>query len=79
MSEENELVRVYTGTEIKVRLLKDILGKAGIPGVIKNNFDSGLAAGFGGGLPSGVDLYINENQLDKANPIVKDFRKQNKD
>ena len=79
MSDDSELVRVYTGTEINVRLLKDILEQSGIPGVIRNNFKSGLAAGFGGGVPSGVDLYINEDKLEKANPIVRDFREKNND
>ncbi len=79
MSDNEDLVRIYTGTEINVRLLKDILEESGISGVIRNNFQSGLAAGFGGGMPSGVDLYIRESLIDKANPIVRDFREKNED
>jgi len=77
MKEKNNLICVYTGTELTVNLLKDELEKSGIPGMIQNDFNSGVSAGFSGGVPSSVDLFILEHDLEKAEPIVSEFREIN--
>jgi len=77
MKEKNNLICVYTGTELTVNLLKDELEKSGIPGMIQNDFNSGVSAGFSGGVPSSVDLFIQEHDLEKAEPIVSEFREIN--
>ena len=78
MKEKSNLIRIYTGTEITVNLLKDELEKAGISGMIQNDFNSGISAGFSGGIPSALDLFIQESDLDKAEPIISGFKKINK-
>jgi hypothetical protein len=77
MKENDNIIRVYTGTEITVNLLKDELEKVGITGVIQNDFESGTSAGIAGN-PSAIDLFIQESDLKKAKPILKDFLKINK-
>ena len=42
MKEKNKLIRVYTGTELTVNLLKDELEKIGISSLIQNDFNSGV-------------------------------------
>ena len=78
MKEKNNLIRVYTGTEVIVNLLKDELEKMGIPGIIQNDFNSGITAGFSAGTSSAVDLFIQEIELKKAQPIICGFIQVNK-
>ena len=73
----SNLVKVYTGTEITVQLLKGELEKIGVSSVIKDKFKSGISAGFGTGVPSAIDLFIDENNLEKANPLIEEFKKVN--
>lgn len=73
MNENNDLIRVYTGTELTANLLKDELNSFGISGMIRNGFNSGISAGFSGGLPSSVDFYIQESDLEKAESIIREF------
>ena len=77
MKENSNLIRVYSGTELTVNLLRYELEKSGIAGMIRNDFNSGVSAGFSGGVPSAIDLYIQELDLAKAEPIISEFREIN--
>ena len=77
MKGNNNLIRVYSGTELTVNLLKDELEKFGISSMIQNDFNSGVSAGFSGGVPSSIDLFIQELDLGKAEPILSEFREIN--
>ena len=79
MKEKNNLIRVYTGTEVTVLLLMDELEKNGIPGIIQNDFNSGVIAGFSAGTSSAVDLFIQETELKKAEPIISGFVQINRE
>ncbi|MGV8094348.1 MAG: putative signal transducing protein [Mangrovibacterium sp.] len=74
---KNKLTRIYSGTEVTVNLLKGILEEEGIAALIRDDFRSGVTAGFSGGVPSAIDLFINETDLEKAEPIVKEFLSRN--
>lgn len=78
MKGNSNLIRVYSGTELTVNLLKDELESFGISVMIQNDFNSGISAGFSGGVPSSVDLFIQEYDLEKAEPIIQEFREINK-
>lgn len=77
MEEENDLIRVFTGSEITVNLLKKELENSGIYSIVKNDFDAGMSAGFASGVPSAIDLYIQESDLNQADPIIKVFTENN--
>ncbi|HAF29116.1 MAG TPA: hypothetical protein DCG75_08720 [Bacteroidales bacterium] len=77
MKENSNLIRVYSGTELTVNLLKDELANFGISSMIKNDFNSGVSAGFSGGDPSSIDILIQEFDLEKAEPIISEFRETN--
>jgi hypothetical protein len=77
MKENSRLIRVYSGTELTVDLLKDELEKCGIFSMIQNDFKSGISAGFSSGVPSSVDLFIQELDMRKAEPILSEFRETN--
>lgn len=73
MKKGNDLIRVFTGTEVSVIYLKERLEEIGIGALIKNDFQSGLTVGFVSGVPSVVDLYIRESDLKEAEQIIKEF------
>jgi hypothetical protein len=73
MKEGTNLIRVFSGSEILAILLKDELEVNGIPAIIQNDFQSGISAGFAGGVPSSVDLLIKESDLKNAEPIINEF------
>jgi hypothetical protein len=78
MKEKNNLIRIYTGTEVTVILLKGELEQAGISSIIRNDYNSGVTAGFTGGTPSAIDLYIQEIDMKNAEPIISEFIQINK-
>lgn len=77
MKHEEELVKIFSGSEIAVNLLKAELEEIGIPALIKNDFRSGIVAGFPGGMPSANDLYVYGSDKKSAEPLVNEFRKNN--
>jgi hypothetical protein len=78
MKETNKLIRIYTGTEITVILLKGRLEELGISSIIKNEYKSGMEVGFVGGVQSAVDLFIQLSDFERAEPIIREFIVKNK-
>ena len=74
MKNDSDLVKVFTGSEVSGILLKAELEDIGIPALIKNDFQTGISAGFAGGIPYMIDLYINESDRKKADSIIKEFK-----
>jgi hypothetical protein len=72
-----KLIRVYTGSELVVNLLEEELEKAGIGCFVQNDFKSGIGAGFSGGIPSAVDLFIKETDVMRAQLILREFERIN--
>ena len=73
MKEKETLIKAYTGTESLVHILKDKLEQNGIITTIRNN--SGDS--FLGGTPIALDLYLRQNDIKKAEPIIREFIKKN--
>ena len=73
MHQNQEYINIYSGTEIQVIMLRGLLENSNIQGIIQNNFQAGVAAGFGGGSLNTVRLKINAKDLKKARPIVEQF------
>ncbi|HZY26189.1 MAG TPA: hypothetical protein VFE71_10205 [Bacteroidales bacterium] len=78
MKERNKLVKVYTGTEMTVTLLKELLEEIKVASTIQNNYKSGVEVGFVGGVQSSVDLFIQQSDFETAEPVIRDFIAQNK-
>lgn len=70
MSENKGLVLVYTGTEVYVSRLSADLEQNGINSIVQDGFKSGLAAGFVGGTPSSINLFVSEKDAKKAIEII---------
>jgi hypothetical protein len=73
MKEKDKLIKACSGTESLVQILKDKLELNGIIATIQN--DSGDS--FFGGTPIAIDLYIRQEDVKKAEPIIKEFIKNN--
>ncbi len=74
MIKNEDLKRLYTGSEINVNILKEILDDNQIPSLIKNDLKSGLTAGFGGGyMEAESSIFIFNNNLEKAKIILNEF------
>ena len=66
-------VRIFTGNKVDISYIKAELEKQGIPSVIQDDFNSGTIAGFSGGIPTAIDLYIQEENFAHASSIIKDL------
>lgn len=71
--EKDKIVKVFTGREVNVLTIKGELDSYGIPSMISNDFNSGTIAGFFGGIPTAIDLYIYKRDLERATPIIKEL------
>ncbi|RPD96038.1 DUF2007 domain-containing protein [Aureibaculum marinum] len=75
MDDSSKHVEFFTGSLIEIQRLQLDLDENQIPSLVKNNFESGLRSGFYGGSPSQVQLFIFQEDLEKAKPILKKFKK----
>jgi len=66
----DNILNIYTGGEVMVNRLKQELESQGINCLIRDGFKQGLIAGFGEGVPSAIDLFVKESDLEKALEIV---------
>ena len=71
MSDDKSYKRVYTGPETNVQYLQELFDKENIHSRSRNDFDSGLRAGFGGGLPGQVLLFVLEEEYESAVKIAR--------
>jgi hypothetical protein len=73
MRKEKNLISVFTGPEASVILLKGRLEGIDIFTLTKNDF----SGSFLGVVPPSVDLYIKESDLKRAEPLIREFTKEN--
>jgi len=74
MDDQSKHIKFFTGSLIEIQRLQLDLDDSGIASMVKNNFQSGLRAGFYGGSPSLVELFIYEEDMEKAKPILDSFK-----
>jgi hypothetical protein len=67
---ESHYTKIYTGSFIIVQLLVSKLEDVGISPVIKDETESGRLAGFGASIPGQQEVFVHEDELGKATPIV---------
>lgn len=72
MSESNKYVNFYSGSEVEVLRVKDLLESEEIPTIIQNDHQSGNIGGFLGGTPSTIRLKVQEADLEKAERLIAD-------
>lgn len=67
---ENNYVKIFSGTFIIVQLVLDRLDSVGIIGIVKDESESARMAGFGSSFQGFQELYVSNEELDHALPIV---------
>jgi hypothetical protein len=67
------LMKVFSGSEILAMALKVKIEAAGVDTVMKDNIQSARLAGFGSS-GSAVEVFIQETDFAKANPVIEEFR-----
>ena len=65
-----DLIKIHTDTEVTITKIKSELSINGISSLVKNGFQSGAMAGFGGGSPGLCDLFVDEHHSEKAAKII---------
>lgn len=71
MNNSDGIVLGYTGGEVNVQRIKTELEIQGIESIVRDGFKEGIAAGFGGGIPSNIELYVNQSDVENAKEIIK--------
>lgn len=69
-SEESNYQHVYTGSNVNVQYLENLFEKASISSITKDDFQSGLRAGFAGGTIDQVQLFVEKKNFDEAKKIA---------
>ncbi|WP_310554391.1 putative signal transducing protein [Flavobacterium sp.] len=67
------LMKIFSGSEILAQALQSKLEEAKVTTSIKNNIQSGRLAGFGTA-DQAVEVFIQETDFAKANPVIEEFR-----
>ncbi|GGH47895.1 hypothetical protein IA57_00245 [Mangrovimonas yunxiaonensis] len=62
--------KIYTGNFIVVQLIVDKLEAIDINPILKDESESGRLAGFMASIPGLQDIYVSEDELEAALPIV---------
>ena len=71
----NKHVKVFSGTQIFVSRLSQLLDEINVPYLIKDNKESGRLAGFGT-LGNSVDVFIYESDLEKVQSTIDSFKEE---
>jgi len=66
----DNILNIYTGGEVMVNRIQQELERIGINCMIRDGFKQGLIAGYGEGVPSAIDIFVRENDLEKALEVV---------
>ncbi len=74
MTDQRNIVRVFTGSIVEVKLLKNQLKDVGVESMMRDEFTEGAHAGFATSIPGAVDLYIFEEDLEKAKALVEEMK-----
>lgn len=75
MDDHSKHIKFFVGSLIEIQRLQLDLDDNKIPSLVKNNFQSGLRSGFYGGSPALVELFIYDEDKEKAAPILENFKK----
>lgn len=71
MENDEKVVLIFTGDFVSVEHIRAELESKGISLLVKNSFQQGIEAGFVAGVPSAVDIFVAEGDVEKAQEIIK--------
>jgi len=71
---ETLYTKIYTGNFILIQLMVSRLDDIGISAIVKDESESGRLAGFGASIQGHQELYVHNDELEKAVPVVESVR-----
>jgi hypothetical protein len=71
---KDKLIKLLTAGTVEINRVKTALEENGIFVVVKDGFRQGLEAGFAGGTPSAIDLFVSETDFVRASEILNDLK-----
>lgn len=69
----SETTRIYTGPTLIAKGLVARLNEIGISPIERNDHDSSLRAGFSMSIANQTMVFIREDEMQKAQPIIDEF------
>ncbi len=66
----DKLVKIYVGRKVVTERIVAELETEGIRAILKDGFQQGIEAGFAGGIPGQIDLFVQESDVEKAKEII---------
>ena len=76
MTEKDDLKRVFTGSVLEAKYLKNVLEENGIGALVRDTLDESLSAGWVSGSQEDAGLvFVAEEHLEKATKIADEYRK----
>jgi len=77
MSSESDLVSVFAGPIVEAEYLKKYLIDNHVDVFIRNDMQSGLAAGFGAATPgTAVQLRVHRDEYDHAKDLLEKYKEE---
>ena len=67
---ESNYINVYTGNTIIAQLIISRLNDIGINPIVKDETESGRLAGFGASIQNQKELFVHNDEHEKAIPII---------
>ncbi len=67
------LMKIFSGSEILAQALQERIEAIGVDTIVKNNIQSARLGGFGS-TDLAVEVFIQETDFSKANPVIEQFR-----
>jgi hypothetical protein len=71
---ETHYTKIYTGNFILVQLIVSRLDDIGISAIVKDESESGRLSGFGASIQGHQELFVHNDELDKAIQIVESIK-----
>lgn len=66
-------MKVFSGSDILAKALQQKIDAIGVATVLKDNIQSARLGGFGN-MDLAVEVFIQETDFAKANPVIEEFR-----
>ncbi|MEM6516824.1 MAG: DUF2007 domain-containing protein [Bacteroidota bacterium] len=73
---ESNYTKLFSGSFIIVKLAMERLEAVGIKPIIKDESKSARLAGFGSSIQNFQELYVHNDELEKALPLIKIIKQE---
>jgi len=74
MENSKKFIKIFTGNAISVLSLRNSLEEQNIVAVVKDDSESARLAGFGMVTPGLQEMFVHEDELDKAIKIIETLK-----